>query len=239
VPKLPATQGKRKRAQVEQEEGLPTSEPRAIRRRMDGANVINHPGNEQIHRSAPDIDHQDIPKQTITPAPNELNMDQDKENFGCVLPSTFVRSFSQWRSSLPDWITFITPPLRAGENVITLSRDDYLVLDIILEHLPRKPPAGCSGIKVPATASVENCADTTGKTLFDFRIHLYGATTQRFYESVCASCQKREEKWKETPDLIDYKTESDMIESRDGKIRVEFVICCYPKDHRLGDTEYL
>jgi hypothetical protein len=140
---------------------------------------------------------------------------------------------------MPDWIRFIQPLPPAGKSVATFHPDNHLALDIILEHLPRKPPAGCNGIKVPTTTSVRNPADTTGKTLLDFRIHLYGATTQRFYESACASCQRQEEKWKETPDLIDYKTESDMIESRDGKIRVEFIICCYPKDHRLGDTEYL
>jgi len=62
VPKLPATQGKRKRAQVEQEWDIPTPEPRAVRRQIDGPDVTApvHPlGNEQIHHPAPDIDHQD------------------------------------------------------------------------------------------------------------------------------------------------------------------------------------
>jgi hypothetical protein len=172
-------------------------------------------------------------------AQNELNMGQVKENSGCVLPSTFVRSSSQWCSSMPDWITFIKPPPRAGENVITLRREYHLALDIILEHLPGELPAGCNGIKVPATASVRTFADTTDKTLLEFRIHLYGASTKQRYESVCASCQRREGKRKGIPSLIDYKTDSDVIEPKDGKIRVAFVFCCCPRDHRLGDTEYL
>ena len=171
--------------------------------------------------------------------PNALSMGQDNENVGCVLPSTSVQPFSQWRSSTPKWITLIKPRPQDGEKVITLRRDNHLALDIILEHLPKRLPAGCNGIKVPATGSVRNCADTTGKTLLEFRIRLYGATTQQLYELVCENCQKREGKRRGTPGLIDFKTESDMIEPKDGNIRVEFVFCCYPKDHRLGDTEYL
>jgi hypothetical protein len=65
VTKFPAAQGKRKRAQVEQEEDPPTPEPRTVRRRMDSPNVlaqINPPGNEQIHPPVPEIDHQDVPE---------------------------------------------------------------------------------------------------------------------------------------------------------------------------------
>lgn len=140
---------------------------------------------------------------------------------------------------MPEWVTLTKPLPLVGESVITLRRDSHLALDIILERLLRKPPAGYNGIKVPATASVKNYADTTGKTLLEFRIHLYGATTKQRYDVVCGNCQKREGKRRGTPGLIDFKTESDMIEQKNGKIRVEFVFCCYPKDHRLGDTEYL
>ena len=174
-----------------------------------------------------------------TPTPNELSLGQEERTVRCVLPSTSAQHFSQWRSSMPKWITFIKPRPQDGEKVITLRRDNHLALDIILEHLPKRPPAGCNGIKVPATGSVRNCANTTGKTLLEFHIRLYGATTQKLYELVCASCQKREGKRRGTPGLIDFKTDSDMVEPKDGKIRVEFVFCCYPKDHRLGDTEYL
>jgi len=133
---------------------------------------------------------------------------------------------------MPDWITLIKPLPRAGENVIILRRDSRLAFDIILA-------AKFDGIKVPATASVMNYADTTSKNLLEFRIHVYGATTKTLYESACASCQRREGKRRGIPGLIDFKTGSDMIEPNDGKIRVEFVFCCYPKDHRVGDMEYL
>jgi len=89
---------------------------------------------------------------------------------------------------------------------------------------------------------VKNCADTAGKTLLEFRIRLYGATTKRLYEHVCTSCQKRKGMRRGIPSLIDFKTDSDMIEPKDpkdGSMRVEFVFCCYPKHHRLGDVEYL
>ena len=179
-----------------------------------------------------------------TPTSNELSLDelslgQDEGTVGCVLPSTLVQSFSQWRSSMPKWITFIKPLPQDGEKAITLHLDSHLALDIVLEHLPKRPPAGCDGIKVPATGSVRHCAITTGKTLLEFRIRLYGATTQQPYEFVCAICQKREGKRRGIPGLIDFKTDSDIIEPKDGYIRVEFGFCCYPKDHGLGDTEYL
>lgn len=151
----------------------------------------------------------------------------------------FVRYFSDGHYSVPDWITLIKPVPPAGEKVVKVRRDAHLALDILLEHLPRKPPTSYDGIKVPATASVKNYADTTGKTLLEFRIRLYGATTEQLYHVVCPNCQRREGKRRGTPGLIDFKTESDMIEPRNGKIRVEFVFCCYPKDHQLGDTEYL
>ena len=96
-----------------------------------------------------------------------------------------------------------------------------------------------NGIKIPATASVKNFADTTGKALLEFRIRLYGATTKKLYEFVCENCRKREGKTRGTPSLIDFKAEHNMIEAKDGKIRVEFSFCCYPKCHKLGDTEYL
>jgi len=134
------------------------------------------------------------------------------------------------------------PRPQDGENVITLHRETWLVLDINLQRLPRRPPAGYTGIKVPATGSVRNYADTTGKTLLEFRIRLHGATTKRLYEHVCTSCEKREGKRGGNPGLINFKTDSDMIEpkdAKDGSMRVKFAFCCCPEDHRLGDTEYL
>ena len=140
---------------------------------------------------------------------------------------------------MPNWIALIKPLPGAGENVITLRRDNLFALEIILEHLPRGPPEVCNGIKVPATASVKNCADTTGKTLLEFRIRLFGATSKQTYEAVCTNCEKREGKRRGILSLIDFKAEYDMIEPKDGKIRVEFKFCCYPKCHKLGDTGYL
>jgi hypothetical protein len=140
---------------------------------------------------------------------------------------------------LPNWIAMIKPLPRAREDVIIYRRDYHLALEIILAHLPMESIEECSGIKVPATPSVKNDADTTGKTLLEFRIRLYGATTKEFYEFVCEDCQKREGKRRGTPSLIDFKAEYDMIEPKDGKIRVEFRFCCYPKCHKRGDTEFL
>ena len=84
-----------------------------------------------------------------------------------------------------------------------------------------------------------NHADPTGKSLLEFRIHLYGATTNQHYETVCQSCEKREGKRKGTPSLIDFHARNDIIEPKDGKIRIGFTFCCYPKDHLLGDSGYL
>ena len=86
---------------------------------------------------------------------------------------------------------------------------------------------------------MKNYANTTGKTLLEFRVHLYGATTNRRYEVACENCQKREGKRRGTPSLVDFKAEYDMIESKDGKLRVEFTFCCYPKCHKQGDMEYM
>jgi len=140
---------------------------------------------------------------------------------------------------MPNWVALIKPLPHPGETVITHRRDNHFALEIILEHLPKEPPDGCSGIKVPATASVKNYADTTDKTLLRCCIRLYGATTKQPYEVMCESCQKREGERRRTSGLIDFIAEYDMIELKDGKIRVEFKFCCYPKCHGLGDTGYL
>jgi len=140
---------------------------------------------------------------------------------------------------VPDWITLIKPLPREGENIILLRRDTLIAFDINLEKLPMPLFAVHTGIKIPSTGSVKNYADTTGATLLDFRIRLYGATTKRHYETVCESCEKREGKKKGTPSLVDFHAEREVIELKDGKIRVQFRFCCYPKCHNLGDTGYL
>jgi len=114
-----------------------------------------------------------------------------------------------------------------------------VTLDMNFEQISMRLSEVSSGIKIPATGSVKNYADTTGKSLLEFRINLYGATTKRRYDNVCANCEKREGKKKGIPSLIDFKTESDVVTPKDGKIRLDFVFCCYPKDHGLGDDEYL
>jgi len=140
---------------------------------------------------------------------------------------------------MPNWIALIKPCPRAGENVINLRRDSHLALEILLAHLPMESLEECDGIKIPATPSVKNFANTTGKTLLEFRIRLYGATTKRPYEVICENCQKREGERRGPLSLIDFKAKYDFIEPKDGKIRIEFSFCCYPKCHKLGDTEYL
>ena len=140
---------------------------------------------------------------------------------------------------MPDWITLIKPRPLAGENVIKLRRETHVALEIIIERLPRQPLLECSGIRVPATSSVKNFADTRGKNLLEFCIHLYGATTQRRYETVCSSCEKRVGWKKGTPSLIDFYAEREITDFKDGKVRVEFSFCCYPKDHQFGDDDYL
>ena len=139
---------------------------------------------------------------------------------------------------MPDWIALMKPLPQAGESVITIRRETHVVLDISFDRLPREPPVRCRGLKIPATGGVRNYAEQTGDTL-EFRIRVYGATTRRLYTAVCASCEKREGKKKGIPGLVDFHAECDIIEPKNGKIRVEFKFCCYPKDHRLGDSDYL
>ena len=139
---------------------------------------------------------------------------------------------------MPDWITLIKPLSEMRENVITIRREVHVALEITLARLPILPPAECSGIKIPATGSVKNFADTTGKTLLELSIHLYGTTTNRRYEEVCAKCRQREGKKAGIPSLVDFHAERDIIELKDGKVRVEFSFCCYPKCHAAGDSGY-
>ena len=140
---------------------------------------------------------------------------------------------------MPDWITLVKPRPPPGEHIITLRREIHVSLDIAFEQLPRRPPAGCSGIKIPATGSVKNYANTSGKVLLEICLRLYGATTGRRYETICPSCEKREGKKKGSPGIIDFHAEREILELKDGKVRVKFSFCCYPKDHRMGDNEYL
>jgi hypothetical protein len=186
----------------------------------------------QVRDSAPVNGTLEIPIPPL--APNE-----DEPNVGCVPHSTSVQSFPQYFSSIPGWITLIKPRPSEGETRIQVRRETHIALEIIFGQLPKELPAGCNGIKILPTGSVKNYADTNGKTLLEFRIRVYGATTKQLYETVCTSCQDREGKKKGTPSLIDFCAKQDIIEPKDGKVRVEFQFCCYAKDHRSGDTDYL
>jgi len=168
-----------------------------------------------------------------------LNLGEDYGDLESVLHSTFVQSFTQSPSSILGWIAVTKPRPPADGRVITLRRETNVTLEINFEQILRQQCGVWSGIKIPATGSVKNYADTTGESLLAFRINLYGAMTMQRYENVCENCEKREGKKKGIPSLIDFKAESDMIEPKDGKIRVVFVFCCYPKHHRLGDSGYL
>jgi len=162
-------------------------------------------------------------------APYEPNTGQGEGNSRCALPSTSILSFSKPRSSLPDWIVFIKPYPQAGEKVITMRRETHIALDIIFERLPSQVPAGASAVRIPATSSVKNHADASGRTLLGFEIRVYGAApTYQRYTAVCANCEKREGKRKGTPSMIDFHAPQDVIEPKDGKIRVDFNFCCYP-----------
>jgi hypothetical protein len=141
---------------------------------------------------------------------------------------------------MPDWIALITPRPLPGETVIRLRRETTVALDIVFNLLPNQPPAGCSGIKIPAARSVRNLGDLTGKTLLDLCIHLYGATTNQRYEAICATCEKREGTLRNEPaGLINFHAQHDIIELRDDKIRVKFNFSCYPECHQAGDSGYL
>jgi hypothetical protein len=140
---------------------------------------------------------------------------------------------------MPNWMALVRPLRKDGGNVITIRRETHVVLDISLDQIPTHPPLVCSGVKIPATASVKNLGDTTGKTLLELRIHLYGATTKRRYETLCENCERRDGKRRGTPSVVDFHAECDILDRKDGKIRVDFNFCCYPKCHKLGDKEYL
>lgn len=140
---------------------------------------------------------------------------------------------------MPDWIAFLKPHPQPGEHFITFRRETHVAFDVILERLPSQLPRECSGVKIPPTRSVKHVADMTSETLLELRIHVYGATTKKSYETVCENCEKREKRTTGVPSLIDFHAKYDIIEPKDGKIRVDFSFCCYPKCHKLGDTEYL
>ena len=189
--------------------------------------------------SAPIVD---VGPSLPVPAPNGdemLNMGEHNGNVECVLHSSSVQPLSQWPSSMPDWIALTKPLPQTEDRVITIRRETRVTLDLNFEQISMRLSEAWSGIKIPATASVKNYANTTGKSLLEFRVNLYGATTKQRYENLCAKCERREGKKKGILSPIDFKAESDMIAPKDGKIHIDFVFCCYPKDHLLGDGEYL
>ena len=138
-----------------------------------------------------------------------------------------------------NWITLIEPRPREGENIVSLRLGRRIALDVDFQKGPIPPLPACSGIKIPTTKSVENYADTTGETLLKLCIHVYGATTQRRYETVCTSCEKRVGKQNGIPSLVDSHSSRETVRLKNGKVRVQFGLCCSPKCHKLGDTEYL
>jgi hypothetical protein len=158
-------------------------------------------------------------------------------NHGCVLRATSFQSVSQLMSSILNWITLIEP--RPREGVITLRLERRIALDINFEKLPRRLLSAYSGIKIPSTRSVQNHADTTGGTLLQFCVHVYGATTKRRYNTVCTRCEKRVGKQKEILSLVDFHASCETVRLENGKVRVQFSLCCSPKCHDLGDIECL
>ena len=113
-------------------------------------------------------------------------------------------------------------------NVIKLRRESHVALDIIPDRLPGPLPAGFGGSFQNGQSNQSGVSHPPIR-----RDH------QMVLPRACPSCEKREGKKKGIPSLIDFHAERDIIEPKDGKIRIEFTFCCYPKDHRLGDTEYL
>ena len=228
-----------------QEGGFPLAIP--IQRHSEAVISCNDPS--LTNDEAPEVErntHGDIlraisPPSTPPHVNESLNRNHDQRELRyvqCVaLVSTPFKRCSM--SSLPQWIGLIKPLPWSGGNIIKLRRESHVALDIIPDHLPGPLPVGFGGIKIPATSSVVNPSETANKILLELHIHLYGATTKRRYEKMCPSCEKREAKKKGFPSLIDFHAARDIIEPKGGKIRVEFTFCCYPKDHRLGDTEYL
>ena len=208
------------------------TEPHATR---NPSAVTSHPRSRAVvdgARTSPTNNQARPP--ILAPAPDELNLGQNEGSLRCVPCSTFVQSLSQQRSSMPDWLALVKPSMM---KVITLRRDTHFALDILLERLPRQPPGGYSGIKIPATASVRNFAETSGRPRLEFRISVTGVASNRRYETVCTNCEKREGKKRGTPSFIDFFAANEFIEQKDGKARVEFVFCCYPKCHQ--DSGYL
>ena len=137
---------------------------------------------------------------------------------------------------MSDWLALVKPSPMAGENIITMRRETHVALDILLDRLPRQPPGGYHRISIPHTASVRDYT-LGGEPHLEFRIYVSGAISNRRYETVCASCEKREGTKNRTPSLIDFVAEDNIIGQKDGKARVEFVFCCYPKCHQ--DSGYL
>ena len=106
VSKVPTDQGKRKRVLIEQEGDPLPSEPRAVRRRVDYANIpaqINPPRNVQIHNPASDISYPD--------APEVVQSSEVRKSSSAPLAPPLVPSQSAGSSSAP--LDAIHPPNQA------------------------------------------------------------------------------------------------------------------------------
>jgi len=118
VPKL---QGKRKRAQGEQEGDLPPPDARAVRRRIDGPNGTAqiHPlGNGQIHHPVPDIDRQDAHEVV---QPREDRISSSPPLAPAPVPPQNASSTSAPLDAIKPPDQPIAPPRTEGESAPTLT----------------------------------------------------------------------------------------------------------------------
>jgi len=142
-------------------------------------------------------------------------------------------------TSLLPWVYFSkTPPLDNSGSFI-LRRDTHVTLTIDMERFKGYFGDLCSAIMIPATPSVKSCAATVDERRLWLAIRVLGGQPGTHLNDVCSDCATREGKRKGTPGIIDFHSNEDILQPKDGYIKIAFTFCCYPKHHDLSVYQYV
>ena len=100
--------------------------------------------------------------------------------------------------------------------------------------IPSPTPITYNAVQVPRTPSVRCIVDpgssTFNQNLLRIDIRVLGAKTRTEIKALCSRCQKREGN-RTTPSLINFHSKRDILDARNGKVRIDFTFSCYPRDH--------
>ena len=97
-----------------------------------------------------------------------------------------------------------------------------------------------TSLVIPSTANVRTNQYCGEGNVVHLSVRVLGEDAKSEYKHVCESCNKREDKKKGKPSLVEFYAASDVIKaSDDGIVQVKFKFSCYPNHQSPNESAYL